>query len=89
MTREVKITNFTEVRTLCQLAQDIDVEVGVHDANGSVADAKSMLGLMSLDYSKPVEIVCEKSNILDVFVRAIDCHGDLEALFRMMNPSLN
>lgn len=89
MTREVRITNFTEVKTLCQLAQDINVEVAVHDANGSVADAKSMLGLMSLDYSKPVEIVCEKSNILDVFVRAIDCHGDLEALFRMMNPSLN
>lgn len=89
MTREIKITNFAEVKTLCKLAQDIDIEIGVHDANGSVADAKSLLGLMSLDYSKPVNIVCEEPNILDVFIRAIDCNGDLETLFKMMNPSLN
>ncbi len=34
-------------------------DVGVHDMKGSIADAKSILGMMSLDYSNPVKIVCE------------------------------
>lgn len=89
MIHSLKIENFTEVKTINQLAQDLQCDIGIHDANGSIADAKSLLGLMSLDYSKPVSVVCENEKILDLFVRAMECHGNLEKLFAMLNPSLH
>lgn len=89
MIHSLKIENFTEVKTMNQLAQDLQCDIGIHDANGSIADAKSLLGLMSLDYSKPVSVVCENEKILDLFVRAMECHGNLEKLFTMLNPSLH
>ena len=46
-------------------------EVGVHDMKGSIADAKSILGMMSLDYSHPVKIVCDDESDLDRVVRAM------------------
>ena len=46
-------------------------EVGVHDMKGSIADAKSILGMMSLDYSRPVKIVCEDEKDLDRVIRAV------------------
>lgn len=87
MIRSISISSFQEVKTLCNLARDIQSPIAVHDFRGSTADAKSMLGLMSLDYSKPVDVVCEDEALLNLFVRAIDCHGDYEAMFRLMNPS--
>ena len=38
---------------------------------GSIADAKSILGMMSLDYSHPVKIVCDDESDLDRVVRAM------------------
>ena len=38
---------------------------------GSIADAKSILGMMSLDYSHPVKIVCEDERDLNSVVNAI------------------
>ena len=46
-------------------------DVGVHDMKGSIADAKSILGMMSLDYSHPVKIVCEDERDLNSVVNAI------------------
>ena len=46
-------------------------EVGVHDMKGSIADAKSILGMMSLDYSHPVKIVCEDEHDLDCVIQAL------------------
>ena len=57
MVRQVKISNFTEVQGIVAAAIKCHNEVGVHDIKGSIADAKSILGLMSLDFSQPVKIV--------------------------------
>ena len=38
---------------------------------GSIADAKSILGMMSLDYSHPVKIVCENEHDLNSVVNAL------------------
>lgn len=62
MVRSMKITNFRQVQMLVNAASKIPEEIGVHDGNGSVADAKSILGLMSLDYSRPVNIVSESES---------------------------
>lgn len=72
MVRQVKVSNFTEVQGIVSAAAKCYNEVGVHDVKGSIADAKSILGLMSLDFSQPVKIVCEDENDLNRVVKAIE-----------------
>ena len=51
MVRQVKVSNFAEVQGIVSAAAKCYNEVGVHDMKGSIADAKSILGMMSLDLS--------------------------------------
>ena len=71
MVKQVKVSNFTEVKGIVSAAAKCYNAVGVHDMKGSIADAKSILGMMSLDYSHPVKIVCEDENDLSRVVNAI------------------
>ena len=71
MVRQVKVSNFAEVQGIVSAAAKCYNEVGVHDMKGSIADAKSILGMMSLDYSRPVKIVCEDEGYLRRVVNAI------------------
>ena len=48
MVKQIKISNFTEVKNIMNAATHCVDEIGVHDGKGSIADAKSILGLMSL-----------------------------------------
>ena len=48
MVRQVKISNFTEVQGIVAAAIKCHNEVGVHDIKGSIADAKSILDVLSL-----------------------------------------
>ena len=72
MVRQVKVSNFAEVQGIVSAAAKCYNEVGVHDVKGSIADAKSILGLMSLDFGQPVKIVCEDENDLNRVVKAIE-----------------
>ena len=71
MVRQVKVSNFSEVQGIVSAAAKCYNEVGVHDVKGSIADAKSILGMMSLDYSQPVKIVCDDERDLRRVVSAI------------------
>lgn len=71
MVKQVKVSNFTEVKGIVSAAAKCYSDVGVHDMKGSIADAKSILGMMSLDYSHPVKIVCEDERDLNSVVNAI------------------
>ena len=71
MVRQVKVSNFTEVQGIVSAAAKCYNEVGVHDMKGSIADAKSILGMMTLDYSRPVKIVSEDEKDLDRVIRAV------------------
>ena len=71
MVRQVKVSNFAEVQGIVSAAAKCYNEVGVHDMKGSIADAKSILGMMSLDYSHPVKIVCEDEHDLDCVMSAL------------------
>ena len=56
-------------------------EIGVHDGKGSIADAKSILGLMSLDYTHPVMLVSENEKSCSAFTKpsAETCEQTKEA----------
>ena len=69
--RQVKVSNFAEVQGIVSAAAKCYNEVGVHDMKGSIADAKSILGMMSLDYSRPVQIVCDDEHDMDSVMRAL------------------
>lgn len=71
MTREVSIHNFSQVQHLVSTACEYKDSVGVHDARGSIADAKSILGMMSLDYTRPVRIVSDNESVLVECVNAV------------------
>ena len=71
MVKQVKVSNFAEVKGIVSAAAKCYNDVGVHDMKGSIADAKSILGMMSLDYSHPVKIVCEDERDLNSVVNAI------------------
>ena len=71
MVKQVKVSNFTEVKEIVSAAAKCYNDVGAHDMKGSIADAKSILGMMSLDYSHPVKIVCENEHDLNSVVNAL------------------
>jgi len=72
MVKQVKISNFAEVKNMMSAATACQDEIGVHDMKGSIADAKSILGLMSLDYSHPVMLVSENERELEHVLKALN-----------------
>ncbi|MEG0178159.1 MAG: hypothetical protein RR573_00050 [Oscillospiraceae bacterium] len=71
MVKQVSISNFREVKSILCAATGSLAEIGVHDTKGSIADAKSILGLMSLDYTKPVLLVSENEAELEKVIKAL------------------
>ena len=71
MIKQIQISNFKEVQKIVSAASGCLSDIGVHDMRGSIADAKSILGMMRLDYSHPVKIVCEDEHDLNCVVNAL------------------
>ena len=71
MVKQVKVSNFDDVKTIMNAATHCVDDIGVHDARGSIADAKSILGLMSLDYTKPFMLVSENERELERVLNAL------------------
>lgn len=96
MVKQIKISNFTEVKNIMNAATHCVDEIGVHDGKGSIADAKSILGLMSLDYTHPVMLVSENEKELQRALRSHQlktCETDkrgvpLQARLFCYSPSL-
>ena len=59
MIKHIKLTSIEDLRQFMQIAWNSESDVGVHTTENQIADAKSVLGLMALDYSKPVMVVSE------------------------------
>lgn len=60
----IKLTEANDLRDFMNLACHCTYDVGVHTDNNKIADAKSILGLMSLDYEKGVRVVTEDGEFL-------------------------
>ncbi len=62
--KEVMLHSAEDLRQFMYLAMQSSEDIGVHTVDGKIADAKSVLGLMSLDYSKPVKVVTEDNHFV-------------------------
>lgn len=71
MMKQIDIHTLSDVQKVANAAAICLDDIGVHDARGVIADAKSILGLMSLDYSAPVHVVSENEKELERVVRAL------------------
>ena len=52
--KNVMLHSAEDLRQFMYQAMQSSEDIGVHTADGKIADAKSILGLMALDYTKPV-----------------------------------
>lgn len=71
MTKPVKVTSFRQVHDIVTAAAKCRQEVNVQDLKGAIADAKSILGLMNLDYSQPVRICGDDPAEVEMVLSAI------------------
>lgn len=70
MVKDIKLTSAEDLRRFMNLAWECPDDVGVHTTENQIADAKSLLGLMALDYEKPVKVVTENEQFLKNLDRA-------------------
>lgn len=68
MYRMIKLTEANDLRDFMNLACKCRHDVGVHTDQNQIADAKSILGLMALDYNVPVKVVTED----EAFLKKLD-----------------
>ena len=64
MVKEIVLHSAEDLRQFMYLAMQSVEDIGVHTVEGTIADAKSILGLMALDYNKPVRVVTEDPHFL-------------------------
>ena len=62
--KNVMLHSAEDLRQFMYQAMQSSEDIGVHTADGKIADAKSILGLMALDYTKPVKVVTEDSTFI-------------------------
>ncbi|WP_312643501.1 HPr family phosphocarrier protein [Hydrogenoanaerobacterium sp.] len=64
MVKLIKLDTAEQLKEFMHLAWECPDDVGVHTVDDQIADAKSVLGLMSLDYTKPVKVVTESERFM-------------------------
>jgi len=64
MTVKIKLTTAEDLRRFMTLSWDCEEDIGVHAPDGQIADAKSIMGLIALDYSEPVTVVTESQTFI-------------------------
>lgn len=65
MIHETRFNSVQELQELQRLACEVDEDVFIHSKDGSVrVDAKSFIGLFTLDFSQPVHIVTESEYVI-------------------------
>ncbi len=65
MYRFIKLTQANDLRDFMNLACKSSYDVGVHTDNNQIADAKSILGLMALDYNHAIKVVTEDKSFME------------------------
>ncbi|MDR3091753.1 MAG: HPr family phosphocarrier protein [Clostridiales bacterium] len=68
MQQSIVIKTSSELSKFMHLAWESEYEIGVHDHKGAIADAKSVLGLLALDFHEPVLVVTDD----DKFIKKIE-----------------
>lgn len=63
MRKAIRISNFAQIQRLQSLIRETDISLLLVDKHGSYVDPRSMLGIMSLDFSEPVDFLFDDKNI--------------------------
>ena len=70
MIKKVKFNSIDEIQNLQRLAVECNEDVGIHSLDGKVmVDAKSFIGLFSINFKEPVNIVCESEEFFKKLLR--------------------
>ena len=64
MTKRITLKTAEDLKQFMNLAWECPDDVGVHAQDNKIADAKSIMGLIALDYSEPVLVVTENEYFL-------------------------
>ena len=64
MTRKIRLTMANDLKEFMEMATFSDYDIGVHTVEHQIADAKSILGLMALNYDEPLLVVTEDEHFL-------------------------
>lgn len=56
MKKTIKINDLKDIQSVTSVATDMFDNIQLHDELGAIANAKSILGIMALDCSKPLVI---------------------------------
>ena len=62
MVKRVQFPSSKDLMEFIDIARECTSDVGVHTYDDKMADAKSILGLLSLDYTQPVKVVTEDTS---------------------------
>ena len=64
MISEIMLNTSNDLRDFMHLACASPMDIGVHTMTNQIADGKSVLGLMAIDYDKPVKVVSDDEKFL-------------------------
>lgn len=64
MIRKIRLTMANDLKEFMEMATFSDYDIGVHTSDHQIADAKSILGLMALNYDDPLLVVTDDEPFL-------------------------
>lgn len=71
----MKISRFSQLRKINEVAMNSKTYsknyLKIQDYKGSIANARSILGMMSLDYNYPVKLTSDSEDFLDLIDKAV------------------
>lgn len=63
MVKKIKFNSINEIQRLQRLAVESNEDVGIHSLDGKIiVDAKSFIGLFTVNFDEPVNVVCESES---------------------------
>jgi hypothetical protein len=64
MVKSIRLETSNDLGEFMHMASMSQYDIGVHTSGNQIADAKSIMGLMALDYDEPVLVVTEDKSFL-------------------------
>lgn len=61
---EIMLETPNDLRDFMRLTQASPMDIGVHTVDNQIADGKSVLGLMAIDYGEPVKVVSDDERFM-------------------------
>lgn len=66
-TLPVKFTTTEQVKNFILQAEELIGEITIESNNNHTVDGRSLVGILNLDVSKPVTVVCDNRNFREIY----------------------